>query len=413
MDFRYSDDAEAFRLRIRGWIAETLPPDWRGIGALSAPQREQFEQAWKTALNEAGLLAPTWPAEFGGAGLSALEAVVLNEETVRAGVVIEDTLFKVGVGLLGPTMMALGTSAQKQRFLPPMLSGEHRWCQGFSEPGAGSDLAGLSTRAVLAGDEWIIDGQKVWTSNAHQANWIFVLCRTDPQAPKNRGLTFLLVPMDQPGVEVRPIRNVNGSAEFNEVFFTAARTPRENMIGGVGDGWRVTSTLLGFERDSIVAGAMMFREEFDRLLDAARRQGRTGDPVVRQRLADAYTRIELLRYAGLRAVARMAAGKPAGPLGSMHKLAGSEHHVELTELAVELLGLQALAPAGQPPAGFFADLPGATSSARSWVWTWLSAKSDLIRGGTSEIQRNIIAERILGLPREQQSDAGPWVSIPR
>lgn len=413
MQICHNDEAEIYRTQIRRWIADNLPPDWHGIGALSPAQRKQFETDWTRIISAAGLVAPTWPVDYGGAGLTTVQAVVLDEELVRAGIMIEDTLQKVGVGLLGPTLLALGTEDQKRYFLPRLLAGEHRWCQGFSEPGSGSDLAGLATRAVLDGDEWVIDGQKVWTSNAHEANWIFVLCRTNPQAPKHRGLTFLLVPMDQPAVESRPIRNINGSAEFNEVFFTGARTRRENVVGAVDGGWAVAATLLGFERGGAAADAMVFRGEFDRLLSLARARGRTADPLVRQQLAAAYARIELIRYAGLRALARMMAGKPPGPEASIHKLAWSEHHAALTDLAVELLGLESLAPTGAEPGGFFMDLPGSTSSARSWVWTWLSARSDTIRGGTSEIQRNIIAERVLGLPREPQADTGPWVSIPR
>lgn len=414
VDIRFSTDAELYRKKIQDFLADNLPADWRGIGALGADERVRFIEDWKHTLHEHGLLAVTWPKEYGGSDLSLLERVILQEEFVRAGVLIEDVSLDIGLNLLGPTLMEFGTQDQKDRFLPRVLSGEDRWCQGFSEPNSGSDLAGLATRAFLDGDEWVINGQKIWTSDAHRANWIFVLCRTDPEAPKHKGLTFLLVPMDQPGVEVREVTNLNRSHDFNEVFFTDARTSKDLVVGQVGDGWAVASTLLRFERGgSATTEAMMYRAELDRLIEAARSLGRSDDPLIRQGLAQAYERVEIMRYVGLRTLSRLLKGEETGPEGSLFKLLWSEHHVKVTELAVSIIGAGAMTPSGREPASFFIDLPGGEYSTLSWVWTFLSARSDLIRGGTSEIQRNIIGDRVLGLPRDPRADQGPWSQIPR
>jgi alkylation response protein AidB-like acyl-CoA dehydrogenase len=316
--------------------------------------------------------------------------------------------------VLGQTIMALGTDEQKARFLPRILSGDDIWCQGFSEPGSGSDLAGLGTRAELDGDAWIINGQKIWTSDAHHADWIFLLCRTDIDAVKHRGISFLLVPLDQPGIEIRPVVNINRGHDFNEVFFTDARTPINHVVGDVNEGWKVTSYLLGLERgDNATTSAIMYRSELDRLVRDAAALGRTNDPVFRQRLAQAHTHVEIMRYVGLRTLSRLLAGEDPGAEGSLFKLMWSEHHTAVTELAVDLIGSPAMTPSGHEPADFFLDLPGASYSSQSWVWTFLAARSDLIRGGTSEIQRNIIAERVLGLPRDIRADRGPWREVPR
>ena len=414
MHVSYSDEAERYRVHVRDIIERNLPDGWQGTGALTADERTEFTQHWRKVLHAHGLLAVTWPTAYGGSELSLVERVVLNEELTRAGAVIQDVNLDVGMTLLGQTMMALGTAEQKARFLPRILSGDDVWCQGFSEPGSGSDLAGLGTRAVLDGDEWIINGQKIWTSDAHRADWIFLLCRTDVDAVKHKGITFLLLPMDQPGVEVRPVVNINGGHDFNEVFFTDARTPKDHVLGDPNEGWKVTSVLLGFERgDNATTSAMLYRSELDRLIADARDLGRTDDPVIRQRLAAAHTRVEIMRFVGLRTLTRLLAGDDPGAEGSLFKLMWSEHHTAVTELGLDIVGAEATAPAGHEPADFFLDLPGAEYSSRSWVSTFLAARSDLIRGGTSEIQRNIIGERVLGLPREPRADTGPWRAILR
>lgn len=414
MDIRYSPEAETYRAKIRSFLEEHLPSDWKGIGALHEDEREGFSENWKRTLHENGLLAVNWPKAYGGSELTFLERVILGEETARAGVIIEDVGLNVAMGLLGSTLLGLGTEAQKQHFLPKILTGEHRWCQGFSEPNNGSDLAGLGTQAVLDGDEWVINGQKIWTSEAHKANWIFVLARTNPEAAKHKGITFFLVPMEQPGIEVREVTNLNGSHDFNEVFFTDARTPKENIVGQVHNGWAVTSHLLGFERGSnMTTQAMLYQQELDRLFEAARLLGRADDPLIRQRLARAYTSLHLMRYVGLRTLTAVLRGKETGPEGSIFKLMWSQHHQEVTELAVDIIGAESMTPTGRIPASFFVDLPGSPYSALSWVWTFLSAQSDTIRGGTSDIQRDIIGNRVLGLPREPRADTGPWTKIPR
>ena len=309
MDIRYSPEAETYRAKIRSFLEQHLPSDWKGIGALHEDEREGFSENWKRTLHENGLLAVNWPKAYGGSELTFLERVILGEETARAGVIIEDVGLNVAMGLLGSTLLGLGTEAQKQHFLPKILTGEHRWCQGFSEPHTGSDLAGLGTQAVLDGDEWVINGQKIWTSEAHKANWIFVLARTNPEAAKHKGITFFLVPMEQPGIEVREVTNLNGSHDFNEVFFTDARTPKENIVGQVHNGWAVTSHLLGFERGSnMTTQAMLYQQELDRLFEAARLLGRADDPLIRQRLAKAYTSLHLMRYVGLRTLTAVLRG---------------------------------------------------------------------------------------------------------
>ena len=274
MDLSYPPSADAFRLRVREFITANVPADFAGIGALDRTQRNEFIREWRKALADNGLLAVSWPKRYGGAGLTQLDQVVLAEEFARAGVPAGTENDMFGIQLLGNTLIACGTEDQKDRFLPRILSGDHRWCQGFSEPDAGSDLANLRTRAVLDSGEWVINGSKIWTSAGHLANWIFVLCRTDMDAPKHRGISFLLVPMDQPGVEVRPIKNMVGQSMFNEVFFTDARTAADNVVGEVNAGWSVAMTLLGFERGtSVTTDAIRFQTEIDRLFDLAKERG--------------------------------------------------------------------------------------------------------------------------------------------
>ena len=301
LDPRHSSDAELFRKQVRHFLDEHLPADWEGLGAIAdREEADRFVERWRATLAANGLLGVSWPKEYGGAGLSRLEQVVLVEELARAGVPAMGYNDTFGIKMLGGTLLRWGTEAQKRRFLPRILSGDDRWCQGFSEPGSGSDLASLSTRAVLDGDHWVIDGQKLWTSRAREANWIFLLARTNQDARKHAGITFLLVDMRQPGVEVRPIRALSGESEFNEVFFTGATTPADHVVGEVDQGWAVASTLLGLERgEEAATNPILFRAELDRLLALARQLGRTTDPVLRQRLADAHVRCEIMRFLGL------------------------------------------------------------------------------------------------------------------
>lgn len=406
----YSIDAERYREKIRAWLAEHLPADWAGIDGLPADQREVWLEEWRATLAEADLLAVSWPVEYGGAGLSPIEQVVLAEELARANVPAGTGNDNFGFGMIGPTLMVSGTDEQKRQFLPRIISGEDRWCQGYSEPDAGSDLANLGCRAVLDGDEWVIDGQKIWTSGAHTANWIFLLARTDPAEAKHRGITFLLVPMDQAGIEVRPIREMTGEALFNEVFFSGARTAADHVVGEVNGGWAVANTLLGFERGGRASVLSIgYRAELDRIVALAHDRGLASDPVMRQRLAAAHSTVEILRLLGMRTLtARLAGGNP-GPESSIMKLLWSHYHHEVTELAMDLLGADATAPAGEAwgpsiaPARGVGPLDAATAA-----HVFLGARPGTIYAGSSEVQRNIVGERILGLPKEPRADGGPW-----
>jgi len=339
---------------------------------------------------------------------------VLAEEFARAGVPTGGPNDGFGIGMLGNTMLKWGTEEQKRHFLPRVLSGEDRWCQGYSEPAAGSDLGNLGCRAVLDGEEWVINGQKIWTSAGHLANHIFVLARTDPTAQKHRGITFLLVDMRQPGVEVRPIKMMSGESEFNEVFFSDARCPKANVLGEVNAGWGVAMTLLGNERGAGAAvNAIGFRGELDKLTTMAKERGLTSDPHVRQRLARAHTKVEIMRYLGYRALTSFLQGKQPGADASIGKLMWSEYHQEVTELSVDLLGADAMTPTGQTPHGAFRyDAPGSPNDSANWVGVFFNARAGTIYAGTSQVQKGIVGEQILGLPKEPRADAGAWNTIP-
>jgi alkylation response protein AidB-like acyl-CoA dehydrogenase len=410
MDVRYPPEAEAYREKVQAFLAEHLPANWTGIGALPRDEAAQFTVDWRKTLHENGLLGLSWPKEYGGAGLTPLETVVLAEEFMKAGVPMGGANDVFGIQMVGNTIIEWGTEEQKRHFLPRILSGEDLWCQGYSEPNAGSDLANLGCKAELDGDEWVINGQKIWTSAGHLANWIFVLARTDATAAKHRGITFLLCPMDQPGVEVRPIKMINGDSEFNGVFFTDARTPAENVIGQVNGGWAVAMTLLGYERGEAAATMpIMFRTELDRLLELAKLKGKADDPLIRQRLAWCYSKVEIMRFLGMRTLTQFLSGKAPGPEGSIFKVYWSEYHRIVTELSLDILGAESLVPSGRPPAtAFQADDPGAPNDSASWVGTFLIARAGTIYAGTSQIQKNILGEMVLGLPKEPKADAGAW-----
>ncbi|MEM7339126.1 MAG: acyl-CoA dehydrogenase family protein [Actinomycetota bacterium] len=411
----YTEQAATFREKIQAFLAEHLPANWEGIGALDHEQAAEFAQQWRNTLRDNRLLAANWPSEYGGAGLSELESVILAEEFQKAGVPTGTGNDVFGIQMVGNTIIEWGTEEQKQHFLPRIISGEDLWCQGYSEPNAGSDLANLGCKAELDGDEWVINGQKIWTSAGHMANWIFVLTRTEPEAAKHRGITFLLVPMDQPGVEVRPIQMISGESEFNEVFFTDARTPRENVVGEVNGGWAVAMTLLGFERGEAAATTpVAFRGELDRLLDLARQRGVADDPKIRQQLAWCYSKVEIMRYLGMRTLTQFLAGSRPGADASIFKLYWSEYHKVATELAVDILGPDGMHFVGKlPSSSFSTDSPGAPNDSGSWLGTFLNARAGTIYAGTSQVQRNIIGEMVLGLPKEPRADAGPWNETPK
>lgn len=346
----------------------------------------ETRRAWERKLASGGWVGMGWPAEYDGRDLSLTQLMLFNEEYARAGGPQRCGFF--GEQLLGPTLMMFGTEEQKQRFLPPILRAEEFWCQGFSEPDAGSDLANIKTTAVRDGDEWIINGQKVWTSLGHIADWIFVVCRSESATDKkHQGLTFLMCPVHQPGVELRPIRQITGTAEFNEVFFTDARTSADMVIGKVGDGWKVVMATLDFERGTaFLAQQLRFAEEFRTVVAYAQQTGHSKDPLIRQRIADAWTGLEIMRYTGLRTVtALLQCGQP-GPESSIGKLHWSKWHQRLGELMMDLLG----------PSGLILE-DGTFSDAQ---YSFLFSRAHTIYAGSSEIQRNIVGERVLGLPRD-------------
>jgi alkylation response protein AidB-like acyl-CoA dehydrogenase len=399
----FPEDVERFRAEVRTVLAEELPAGWTGVGAIADPAAaEEFVEAWRAALQRRGLLGITWPQEYGGRGLTKLHQVVLMEELATAGVPYGNGNDTFGIKMAGNTVLMWGTEVQKRQFLPRILSGADRWCQGYSEPGAGSDLASLRTRAVPDGDAWVLDGQKIWTSQAHRANWIFVLARTDTAVPRHRGISFLLVPMDQPGVVVRPIRSATGASEFNEVFLDGARAPLENVVGPVNGGWKVAQTLLGYERgDEAATNPILFRAEFDRIVELARDQGRADDPIVRDRLAQLLVEVEIMRFLGYRVLTGYLSGAAPGPEASIAKLYWSEYHQRATDLALELAGMRAQVVTGRAPLrGYRTDDPGAPNTTGSWIGSYLNARAGTIYAGTSEIQRNILAETVLGLPKE-------------
>ncbi|HEY5664031.1 MAG TPA: acyl-CoA dehydrogenase family protein [Ilumatobacter sp.] len=398
----YSADAEAYRQKVQAFLAEKLPARWGGMGQLEGPVLEEFVAQWRSTLYEAGYLAPGWPVEYGGAGLSALEQVILSEEFAKAGVPTGGPNDVFGIQMLGNTLLLQGSDEQKAHYLPRILSGADTWCQGYSEPNAGSDLSNVGLRAELDGDQWVLNGQKIWTSAGHLADHIFTLARTEPDAPKHKGISFLLVDMRQPGIEVRPIRMISGDSEFNEVFYTDATCPKENVVGGVNDGWRVAMTLLGFERGEAAATLpIRFQAELDRLFVMAKQRGVADDPIIRQRLAAAYAKVQIMRFNGMRVLTRFLNGHHPGPDGAVSKLYWSEYHQQLTELAVDILGADAMIPFGRVPStAFQTDDAGAPNSSASWVTTFLNARAGTIYAGSSQIQRNIIGEMVLGLPKE-------------
>jgi len=401
----YAPEAEAYREKVRAFLAEKLPSDWKGMGALEGDDITAFVTEWRATLASSGYLAPGWPVEFGGGGLSALEQVIIAEEFARAGVPTGGPNDVFGIQMLGNTLLHWGTDEQKAHYLPRILSGADVWCQGYSEPNAGSDLANLGLRAVLDGDQWVLNGQKIWTSAGHLADHIFTLARTDPEAPRHKGISFILVDMRQPGVEVRPIKMISGESEFNEVFYTDATAPRHDVVGGVNNGWAVAMTLLGYERGEAAATVpIRFQSEVDRLLLLAKERGVADDPVVRQRLSAAYSKVQIMRYNGMRTLTKFLAGHHPGPDAAISKLYWSEYHKVVTELAVDILGAEALVISGRGPSSAFqTDDEGAPNTTGSWVGTFLNARAGTIYAGSSQVQRNIIGEMVLGLPKEPQA----------
>ncbi|HPG26405.1 MAG: acyl-CoA dehydrogenase family protein [Spirochaetaceae bacterium] len=392
MDARFTEEDEAFRREIAGWLEAHLRGEFEVVRGRGGPGDEHalFEErhAWERLLGAHGWIGVGWPKAVGGRGLSLTQQMIFHEEYARAGG--PGRVGHIGEGLLAPTVIHFGTDDQKKRFLPKILSGDEVWCQGYSEPGAGSDLASVQTRAELSGDEWIVNGQKVWTSGAEWSDWCFVVCRTDPAAqPKHRGISYLLVPMDQPGVEVRPIVQMTGDSEFSETFFNDARTAKDNIVGAVNGGWAVAMGTLAFERGASTLGQqMLFQNELDEIVAIAKRNGKAKDPLVRQRIAKAWSGLRIQRYHALRTLAGVDEGAEPPPAASISKLFWASWHRDLGKLAMDVMGPEAEIAEGEPY-----DLGRLQ---RMFLFT----RSDTIYAGSNQIQRNIISERVLGMPRE-------------
>ena len=402
MELDLGPEVSQFRSELREWIVAEAPEelaglyDWSGhtvfaghdsMVRLAATKHPAYAE-WDAKLVAKGLVCADWPAEYGGQGLDPVRVSVLNEELQRAG--LPRVTRGAGESLVGPAVIAHGTPEQKAEFLPKILSGEHVYCQGFSEPNHGSDLAAVDTRGVVDGDEIVITGQKVWTSGAEDANMMFILCRTDPTVPKHAGLSYVLFDFTDPAVTVRPIRQISGSSEFAEDFFDGVRAPLFNVIGALGDGWRVAMTTLGFERGSSATVQYLgFEKEYWELVETARKHGKTTDPHVRQQLAWAYTQVQLMKFSGLRTLAQLAAGKQPGPEASLVKLFWSEYWRRVGEIALGIEGPEALLRPG-----------GGNYPTDHWQDVFLASRAGTIYAGSNEIQRNIIGERVLGLPKE-------------
>ena len=389
MDMQFSPEEEEFALRVRGWLEEKLSGEWaglRGVGGNANEERFEERLAWEKELHRAGWTGLGWPEEYGGRPATPNERIVFAIEYARARGPHRAGF--QGTNLIGPTILAFGTQEQKARFIPRILAAEDIWCQGFSEPDAGSDLAGLRTRAHLDGDDWVINGQKIWTSHAADSNWMFLLARTEPDAPKHAGISMLLVPMDTPGLEVRPIRNLTGADDFSEVFFTDVRTDKSMIVGERGDGWRIAMSTLEFERGTAnLAYLVQFDAEMRDVVEMARERGVLGDPVVRQRIADLMIRLRVMHYNNFRNLTELMRRGKHGPQSSLSKLSWPHWHQELTTLAMEIAG----------PAG---EIVGEGYELKRFQNSYLLSRAESIYGGSHQIHLNIVGERVLGLPRE-------------
>ncbi|MGD0075667.1 MAG: acyl-CoA dehydrogenase family protein [Candidatus Binataceae bacterium] len=395
MDLKFSQEEEAFRQKVRDWlevnVPRNLPMTWRGEDGDKTWL--QAAKNWQRKLFEAGYVALSWPKEYGGQALDPLRQSIVNDELVRARA--PQLVGLSGLGLLGPTLITWGTEEQKRRYLRKILTAEEIWCQGYSEPGAGSDLASLRTRAEIAGDEFVVNGQKIWTSGAQHADMMFCLVRTDPDAPKHRGISYILIDMRTPGITIRPLVQMTGESGFNEVFFDNVRVPRANLVGNLNEGWLVANSTLVHERN-VLGAADASLQRFNRLLQLARtikRDGRalTQDPVIRQRLADLEIRVEAMRLHCLRQLTDQIRGRAPGIESMVNKLVGTELNHDIATAAMEVMGDYSMLARKQEAAldrGF-------------WPYEWMFSLGLVIGGGTSHIQKNIIAERGLKMPRSR------------
>ncbi|WP_247493507.1 acyl-CoA dehydrogenase family protein [Bradyrhizobium sp. 142] len=390
-----SERARAFQQELREWLRANAPAKLKGLRLGEVRLDGDVRAAvldWMDQLREAGYVCVAWPKEYGGRGLTGVEVALLNEEFHRAGVPSSWSWDTLGYGerIVGPSIIAHGSEDQKAYFLPRIIKGVDRYCQGFSEPNAGSDLASVRTKGVVEGEEIIVNGQKVWTSNYWDANMVFCLCRTDQSAPKHRDISYVLIPIDGNGIEFRPIKGMTGEGHFAETFITNARAPISNVIGGLNNGWRVAMTTLGIERGGrATTQHVRFQEQFWNLVDEVRKRGKLNDPRVREQLAWAYSNVELMRMSGLVLLNALATGQDPGrgATDSINKIRWSEYERRLAEIALDILGPDALTT-------------GNKYELSLWQTAFLETRTHTIWGGTAEIQRNVIAERVLGLPKE-------------
>jgi alkylation response protein AidB-like acyl-CoA dehydrogenase len=395
VDFTLTPDQQAFRERVRSWLKANVPPEWKALASTEVPRAEAYEivRRWQAKLYAGGFIGITWPKEYGGQGLTFIEEMILHEEMALQKA--PPILNILGVGMAGPTIIAYGTEEQKKRYPAKILSCEEIWCQGYSEPNSGSDLAALQTRAVKDGDHYVINGQKVWTSLAHVADWMMLLARTDPDAPKHKGITYFLLDMHAPGVTVKPLKQITGDAEFNEVFFDNVRVHERQILGGLNNGWAVGLTTLMYERLALGFGLQVrLRIALESLIEMGRRVEKTGrvvtrDPLLRQKLAQLWIDTEALKYTGARAITKLLKGELPGPEASAGKMGWVETHQKLQELAMEIEG-----PYSQLTKGSDRAIDGGL-----WQYGFLRSRANSIEGGTTEIQKNIIGERVLGLPK--------------
>jgi alkylation response protein AidB-like acyl-CoA dehydrogenase len=393
MDLKLSPEELQFREELRAWLDASVPRDWKEWREKPIEESFPYLRAWQRKLHEGRWAAVSWPKEYGGRSATLMQQAIFWEEMAR--VEAPPMADALGLGLIGPTIIAFGTEAQKQRFIPKILSADEIWCQGFSEPNAGSDLASLQTEARLDGDHYVVNGQKVWTSYGWVGNWCELVVRTDPNVPKHKGLTVLLIDMKSPGVEVRPLRQMTGESEFNEMFFHDVRVPVENVLGTVNDGWNVAVSTLMYERGSY--GARLhpfFKRNINRLIELSRKFQKNGhtaaqDPLTRQKLAQCYAEIKIMRLNQLRAFSRITATGIPGPEGSIQKIFWSELNQRVQQIAQELMG-----PYGQLDKGDSRAVDNGL-----WAYGYLRCRGNTIEAGTSEIQRNIIGHFVLGLPR--------------
>jgi alkylation response protein AidB-like acyl-CoA dehydrogenase len=397
MDFTLTPEQQSFRDEVRGWLKNNLSESWaarlRQGSDIPRPEAYGLLRDWQRRMYEAGFVGLTWPKEYGGRGLTFMEEMILHEELALAKA--PPVLNILAIGMAGPTIIAYGTEEQKKRYPAKMLSCEEIWCQGYSEPNSGSDLASLSTRAVKDGEHYVVNGQKVWTSLAHVADWMMLLARTDPDVPKHKGITYFLLDMHSPGVTVKPLKQLTGDAEFNEVYFDNVRVHESQVLGGANNGWAVGMTTLMYERLALGFGIQVrLRIALDALVELARSTKKNGapvtrDPVMRQKLAQLWIDTEVFKYTGARAITKLLKGELPGPEASTGKMMWVEGHQRLQELAMEIEGPYSQLMKGSP----WAVAEGL------WQHSFLRSRANSIEGGTTEIQRNIIGERVLGLPK--------------